>query len=64
MTTPQSILMGLTLIALAIASLPYSNQLAYASEDKVIKVALCDTEGKCSTTEGSKRKLALRIDAN
>ena len=49
MTTPQAILTGFTLVALAIASLPYSNGLispALAS-DEPMKVQICDTLGAC-----------------
>ena len=47
MTTPQAILTGFTLVALAIASLPYSNGLispAFAYDD-VMKIAICDELG-------------------
>ena len=47
LTTPKAILFGLGLIALAIASVPYSSQIikpAFASfheQEKIIKVMLC-----------------------
>tara|TARA_B110000305_G_C19027905_1_gene442400 strand:- start:89 stop:292 length:204 start_codon:yes stop_codon:yes gene_type:complete len=53
LTTPQSILCGFGLVALAIASVPYSSQIvksAYASNgDKVHKIAICNQSGsKCA----------------
>ena len=51
LTTPQAILCGFGLVALAIASIPYSSQIikpAYASNG-VHKVAICDKWGdKCA----------------
>ena len=47
LTTPQAILCGLGLIALAIASVPYSSKIikpAYASNG-VHKIAICDEYG-------------------
>ena len=47
MTTPQAILTGFALVALAIASLPYSNGLispALAS-DEPMKVTICNERG-------------------
>ena len=44
LTTPQAILCGFGLVALAIASVPYSSQIvkpAYASSG-VNKIAICD----------------------
>ena len=54
LTTPQAILCGFGLVALAIASVPYSSQIvkpAYASNgDKVHKIAICNQSGsKCAT---------------
>ena len=50
LTTPQAILCGLGLVALAIASVPYSSQIvkpAYASNG-VNKIAICNPDGiKC-----------------
>ena len=50
LTTPQSILCGFGLVALAIASIPYSSQIvkpAYASSG-VNKIAICNPDGiKC-----------------
>ena len=48
LTTPQAILCGFALIALAIASLPYSSNLvspAQAYTDRVSKVAICSKDG-------------------
>ena len=55
MTTPKAILLGLTFIAVAIASIPYSNNVvtpALASSH-VQKVAICNTFGKaCASVLG------------
>ena len=52
MTTPKALLMGLTFIAIAIASIPYSNNVitpAFANSNKVHKIAICDADGrKCA----------------
>ena len=48
MTTPKAILIGLTFIAVAIASIPYSNNVvtpALASSD-VQMVAICSLNGR------------------
>ena len=48
MTTPKAILIGLTFIAVAIASIPYSNNVvtpALASNHIVHKIAICDEYG-------------------
>ena len=45
LTTPQAVLGGLALIALAVASIPYSSSIvtpAHANEDRVQKVAICN----------------------
>ena len=51
LTTPQAILYGFGLVALAIASIPYSSQIikpAYASNE-VHRIAICDEYGsKCA----------------
>lgn len=47
MTTPQAILFGFGLVALAIASVPYSSKIikpAYASNG-VHKIAICNANG-------------------
>ena len=47
LTTPQAILFGLGLIALAIASVPYSSKIvkpAFANNE-VHKIAICDKHG-------------------
>ena len=64
LTTPQAILCGFALIALAIASLPYSSSVvspAQAYADRVSKVAICSQDGaRCagvgSANIGSKDK--------
>ena len=48
LTTPQAILCGFALVALAIASIPYSSNIvspAQAYTDRVSKVAICDKDG-------------------
>jgi len=48
LTTPQAILFGFGLLALAIASIPYSSQIvkpAFAQEKDVQKVVICDKYG-------------------
>ncbi len=48
LTTPQAILCGFALIALAIASIPYSSSVvspAQAYADRVSKVAICSQDG-------------------
>ena len=50
LTTPQAILCGFGLVALAIASVPYSSQIvkpAYASSG-VNKIAICNEYGNVS----------------
>ena len=50
MTTPKAIFLGLTFIALAIASMPFTNQLvtpALAS-NQIQKVQICDAHGDCA----------------
>tara|TARA_R110000803_G_scaffold101365_1_gene169264 strand:- start:87 stop:299 length:213 start_codon:yes stop_codon:yes gene_type:complete len=59
MTTPKAILIGLTFIAVAIASIPYSNNVvtpALASNHIVHKIAICEPDGRtCGTfTKGRK----------
>ena len=61
LTTPQAILFGFGLVALAIASVPYSSQVitpALAS-NSVQKVQICDYDGiTCAEWYG--RKLSVR----
>ena len=48
LTTPQAVLGGLALIALAIASIPYSSNIVTPAEacgDRVSKVAICSQDG-------------------
>ena len=56
MTTPKAILIGLTFIAVAIASIPYSNNVvtpALAS-GHIQKVAICNIHGnQCVRVSGS-----------
>ena len=49
LTTPQAILIGLTLIAFAIASIPFSSGIVKdAHASNVQKIAICDRNGsKC-----------------
>ena len=57
LTTPQAVLGGLALIALAIASIPYSSNIvtpAEASADRVSKVAICSQDGaRCADIDTS-----------
>ena len=59
-TTPQAILCGFGLVALAIASVPYSSQIvkpAYASNG-VNKIAICDVSGnKCAGMSGPRLQI-------
>ena len=61
LTTPQAILCGFALIALAIASLPYSSNIvspAHAYGEKVQKIAICDEEGvRCAHVRSGKYNL-------
>ena len=52
LTTPQAILCGFALIALAIASLPYSFNIVSPAQanNGVVRVAVCNVEGsKCAS---------------
>tara|TARA_B100000029_G_scaffold452366_1_gene477540 strand:+ start:52 stop:258 length:207 start_codon:yes stop_codon:yes gene_type:complete len=61
LTTPKAILFGLGLIALAIASVPYSSQIikpVFASSDKVHKIAICDLSGnRCAEASNGRFKI-------
>ena len=65
LTTPQAILCGLGLIALAIASVPYSSTIikpAYASNG-VHKIAICDENGnRCAYVYNG--RFVIRNDGN
>jgi hypothetical protein len=60
LTTSQAILCGLGLIALAIASVPYSSTIikpAYASNG-VHKIAICEPDGSlCARIHSKSRRL-------
>jgi hypothetical protein len=48
LTTPKAIFLGLSLIAVAIASVPYSREIvrkAQAATNDVQKIAICDRSG-------------------
>ena len=64
LTTPQAILCGFGLVALAIASVPYSSQIvkpAYASNG-VNKIAICDQSGsRCATMDNRGGDIHLRV---
>ena len=64
LTTPQSILYGFGLVALAIASVPYSSQIvkpAYASNG-VNKIAICNENGsKCANISTFREENVLSI---
>ena len=61
LTTPQAILCGLALIALAIASMPYSSNIvtpAHAAGKKVQKIAKCNENGiSCAHIRAGKHNL-------
>ena len=63
-TTPQAILFGFGLVALAIASIPYSSQVvtpALASTG-IHKIAICDEYGsKCATMDNRGGDIHLRV---
>ena len=60
LTTPQAILCGLGLIALAIATVPYSSTIikpAYASNG-IHKIAICEPDGSlCARIHSKSRRL-------
>lgn len=61
LTTPQAILFGFGLVALAIASIPYSSQVvtpALASSHGVHKIAICNSAGSaCAGMTGDRFKI-------
>ena len=62
LTTPQAILIGLGMIAFAIASVPFSSKIvtsANASNDKILKIAICSEYGT-SCADISKRGLRIK----
>jgi len=63
MTTPKAILLGLTFIAVAIASIPYSNNVvtpALARGHLVHKIAICEADGvNCATINRNGRYWGL-----
>jgi hypothetical protein len=65
MTTPKAILIGLTFIAVAIASIPYSSNVvtpALASNHIVHKIAICEADGRlCTSINEGNRGNWLRI---
>jgi hypothetical protein len=68
LTTPQAVLGGLALIALAIASIPYSSNIvtpAHANNNTVHKIAICNVEGSnCADIHvsplGNRKRLYIR----
>jgi hypothetical protein len=64
LTTPQAILYGFGLVALAIASVPYSSQIikpALASAG-VNKIAICNESGpRCATMDNRGGDIHLRV---
>ena len=62
LTTPKAILFGLGLIALAIASVPYSSMLVKnAKASNITKVSICDEKtGYCTRVQETGR---LRVNA-
>ena len=63
MTTPKAILIGLTFIAVAIASIPYSNNVVTpALASGVTRVAICDVNGSsCADMNTSGPYNRLRV---
>ena len=70
LTTPQAILSGFVLVALAIASIPYSSNIvtpAHANNNNVQKIALCDPSGaRCVSVfkDNYYNDWSLRVVAN
>ena len=66
LTTPQAILGGFVLVALAIASIPYSSNIvtpAHAVNNTVHKIAICDASGEqCASILGRGFVDAERLD--
>ena len=64
LTTPHAILLGFGLVALAIASVPYSSKIvspAFASNG-VNKIAICNEYGsKCATMDNRGGDIHLRV---
>jgi hypothetical protein len=56
LNTPQAILCGFALIALAVASIPYSSSIvtpAHAVNNTIHKIAICDASGEqCASILG------------
>ena len=50
MTTPKAILLGLTFIALAISSIPFTSKLVTPAlaNNQIQKVQICDADGDCA----------------
>jgi hypothetical protein len=65
LTTPKAILIGMSLIAVAIASIPYSKSVvteAHAKKDEVMKIAICDQWGhRCAIDNFGNQKHSIRI---
>ena len=61
LTIPQAIVFGFGLVALAIASIPYSSQVvtpATASSHGVHKIAICNSDGSaCAGMTGDRFKI-------
>ena len=65
MTIPQSIFFGLSLIAIAITSIPFSsNMIKDAHASNVQKIAICDKTGsRCSDISSFGGKYQLNVKA-
>ena len=65
LTTPQALLIGLSLIALAIASIPFSSGIVKdAHASNVQKIAICDKTGsRCSDISSFGGKYQLNVKA-
>ena len=62
LTTPKAILFGLGLIALAIASVPYSSMLVKdAHANNIQKVEICSSKGGCASVYGNEFLKVLNL---
>jgi hypothetical protein len=65
LTTPKAILIGLSLIAVAIASIPYSKSVvrdAHAENARVTAVTICDRAGKYCGFGTQEGPMFVRVD--
>ena len=66
MTTPKAILIGLTFIAIAVASIPYSNNIVTpALASGITRVAICDINGNlCAVVENYRGNTGFNVFAH